>query len=187
MISGGSTVASSVALSLLLSPHDDAFISRGLCAAVLVAWPAYASWRSLEDGDLGLQRRLLRHWAAAGALLLAQPVADKAIGREVPFYHHAKLEVALYLTVRLAGWPGLDALAAPGICCGAGGRRVAVRIFGVVAVRRCNRSGAQSLQWMRGCLPGRRKQVCRVPTAALEHTAGLCPGRAGKVKRRGSS
>ncbi|EFJ49839.1 hypothetical protein VOLCADRAFT_104090 [Volvox carteri f. nagariensis] len=83
-------------LKVLLEPTAGGVIFRAASNTVATIYPVYASAKAIESKDTADDVQWLTYWTLYGSLILAEHLADQALGR-VPYYYHAKFAALLWL------------------------------------------------------------------------------------------
>ncbi|PNW69888.1 hypothetical protein CHLRE_17g696850v5 [Chlamydomonas reinhardtii] len=89
-------VAASLGLKVLLEPQMGGVIFRAASNTVATIYPVYASAKAIESKDTADDVQWLTYWTLYGSMILAEHLADQALGK-VPFYYHAKFAALLWL------------------------------------------------------------------------------------------
>mmetsp|Transcript_12421 Transcript_12421/g.30526 ORF Transcript_12421/g.30526 Transcript_12421/m.30526 type:complete len:193 (-) Transcript_12421:450-1028(-) len=87
-----------IGLQLLLEPQTSGVIFRAACAGVGVVYPAYQSFKAIEDKKNAKQddEQWLTYWAIFGLASLLEASVDEILAK-APYYYHAKLVLLLWL------------------------------------------------------------------------------------------
>ncbi|GLC76716.1 hypothetical protein PLESTF_001821600 [Pleodorina starrii] len=83
-------------LKVLLEPTAGGVIFRAASNTVATIYPVYASAKAIESKDTADDVQWLTYWTLYGSLILAEHLADQALGK-VPYYYHAKFAALLWL------------------------------------------------------------------------------------------
>ncbi|GIL90568.1 hypothetical protein Vretimale_17516 [Volvox reticuliferus] len=95
-VSASALSPATLGLKVLLEPSAGGVIFRAASNTIATIYPVYASAKAIESKETADDVQWLTYWTLYGSLILAEHVADQALGK-VPYYYHAKFAALLWL------------------------------------------------------------------------------------------